>query len=1444
MPCFSFVLAALRRGVGRCLLLLAGLLAAAPLAVQAQTSSGSVGIGTTAPDVSAALDIVSSTKGALLPRVADATALATPATGLLVFQTGGTPGFYYNAGTPAAPDWQRLVTPVSGSFIQNGTTPQAGSNFNISGNGTVGGTLTATNAVVSTALTGNGASIGSAVGLGVRADGGLNIGQNTSGNNIYLGYLSGSRNTTGNNNLFGGYLSGNRNTTGSDNVFSGYQSGYFNTTGNYNVFTGSSSGFRNTDGRSNVFTGYQSGFVNTTGSYNVFTGYQSGLRNTDGSQNLFSGYQSGENNTSGNYNVFSGYMSGLFNTYGSFNVFSGSYSGFYNTGSFNVFSGYQSGYNTTGSQNLFAGHNSGQYNTAGSSNTALGYNSGPASGSGNLTNATALGANVTLTTSNTVVLGNGANVGIGTDAPGQKLEVAGGIKFTGTGSVLTFPDGTTQATAAASANLTGDITSTGAATSYNNVVPATKGGAGTVSGLLKADGAGQVSAAVAGTDYAAATGSAAYVQNTTTQQAGSNFNISGNGTVGGTLTAANVGIGTSSPNGQLANTSVNTLGILGATGQPAGGNGNSLNWAGSQAGYIGQFYNGGTTSQGNGVLVKIDGTDGGAIALDVSKGTQATAATPLLLVKASGNVGIGTSSPGSTLDVMGNAVLRNAQGSFAFHNYAPTPNGTILLGSFTGAGNNGPQLRFTGGGGNGPNDYLDLGQDGSGNFTLEMQDIPRLTVLGVPAGAATGYVGIGTSTPGQKLEVAGQVFSSSGGFRFPDNTVQTTAATTPPAITASNGLTRTANDLALGGTLTQNTTLTQNGNSLSLAGSPAAATISQPTSSGTLTISAGAGSDGQGQSFVLPAGATVTQVDVYGDGTGGTHTFTFYQGVPGGTVLGTQAVTYSPGQNLVSVVLTTPITVGAAGTYSFSTGSPNAFLVSYSNPYAGGTRFSGTTASASDDMKFTVYYTAPVSTLYASGSGQVGIGTSAPTQALQVAGQVFSSTGGFRFPDNTVQTTAASGTNFIQNTTTPQTASNFNVSGNGTVGGTLTATNLVVTSALTGSGGGNGSIGTVVGLGVRGDGGLNIGQNTSGNNIALGFGAGAVSTGVQNLFVGFAAGSGSTSGSSNVFSGYISGNGNRTGSYNTFEGANCGTGNTGGSYNAFFGASAGLNNTTGNNNTVVGAYSGPASGSGTLTNATALGANVTLTTDNTVVLGNGANVGIGTPAPAAGLHVLAGNNGVSSGTGVLISGPPTGTPNIELRGGSTAVTPYIDFAETNGVDYSTRLRSIGGVLNVEGNGSGGLLMRVNGNVQATNVTYTSDARFKQHVRPLTSALASVLALRGVRYEWNALGVRHGGAAGAPQVGLLAQEVEKIYPELVSTNADGYKAVNYAQLTPVLIEALKEQQAQIEVLKAEAAAAKSDAGRARADAARATATLDTFEARMRRLEAATGGQAQR
>lgn len=75
--------------------------------VNISNAQNNVGIGTPAPDASAALDITSNNKGALMPRMtaAQRMAIANPAKGLLVYQTTAPEGFYYNNGTPAAPGW-------------------------------------------------------------------------------------------------------------------------------------------------------------------------------------------------------------------------------------------------------------------------------------------------------------------------------------------------------------------------------------------------------------------------------------------------------------------------------------------------------------------------------------------------------------------------------------------------------------------------------------------------------------------------------------------------------------------------------------------------------------------------------------------------------------------------------------------------------------------------------------------------------------------------------------------------------------------------------------------------------------------------------------------------------------------------------------------------------------------------------------------------------------------------------------------------------------------------------------------------------------------------------------------------------------------------------------------------------------------------------------------
>ncbi|MDO7854743.1 glycine-rich protein [Hymenobacter sp. CA1UV-4] len=130
------------------------------------------------------------------------------------------------------------------------------------------------------ALVGDGANVGSSVGLGVRADGGLNLGQNN-GRNVFLGYGSGAATTSGIQNYFGGYNSGVANTSGNANVLVGYEAGYSNTTGTSNVALGYSSGLRMTTSRGNTFVGTSSGASTTTGSLNTAVGFSAGPTSGD-----------------------------------------------------------------------------------------------------------------------------------------------------------------------------------------------------------------------------------------------------------------------------------------------------------------------------------------------------------------------------------------------------------------------------------------------------------------------------------------------------------------------------------------------------------------------------------------------------------------------------------------------------------------------------------------------------------------------------------------------------------------------------------------------------------------------------------------------------------------------------------------------------------------------------------------------------------------------------------------------------------------------------------------------------------------------------------------------------------------------------------------------------------------------------------------------------------
>lgn len=106
----------------------------------------------------------------------------------------------------------------------------------------------------------------------------------------------------------------------------------------------------------------------------------------------------------------------------------------------------------------------------------------------------------------------------------------------------------------------------------------------------------------------------------------------------------------------------------------------------------------------------------------------------------------------------------------------------------------------------------------------------------------------------------------------------------------------------------------------------------------------------------------------------------------------------------------------------------------------------------------------------------------------------------------------------------------------------------------------------------------------------------------------------------------------------------------------------------------------------------------------------------------------------------------------------------------------------------------------------------------------------MLQLSGYTYYWRREEFKDKNFTAAKQIGFIAQEIEALYPELVFTDAKtGYKAVDYVKMTPVLLEALKELNAKLETLKAEAAGAKADASAATTATAGLLRRVEALEA---------------
>ncbi|MBI5471473.1 MAG: hypothetical protein HY961_03920 [Ignavibacteriae bacterium] len=277
------------------------LLCAAPLSLYAQgVSINSTGV---AADNSAMLDVSSTTKGLLVPRMlsSERTAIFQPATGLIVFQTDAPSGFYYNAGTSTSPTWVLLIAGATAGTPDN--VPNAIVQRNASG-GFAAGTITADSNIVLSSIT--------TATRGQIRQGSSPLVHSYGTDNFFAGPNAGNFTMTGpGGNTSVGKQALQSNTTGSENTATGTKALQFNSTGWRNTAIGLAALNVNSTGSNNTASGVGALWSNLTADNNSAYGYMALQYNQTGAGNTAVGANALRNYNAGNRNTAIGYLADI-----------------------------------------------------------------------------------------------------------------------------------------------------------------------------------------------------------------------------------------------------------------------------------------------------------------------------------------------------------------------------------------------------------------------------------------------------------------------------------------------------------------------------------------------------------------------------------------------------------------------------------------------------------------------------------------------------------------------------------------------------------------------------------------------------------------------------------------------------------------------------------------------------------------------------------------------------------------------------------------------------------------------------------------------------------------------------------------------------------------------------------------------------------------------------
>lgn len=316
--------------------------------------------------------------------------------------------------------------------------------------------------------------------------------------------------------------------------------------------------------------------------------------------------------------------------------------------------------------------------------------------------------------------------------------------------------------------------------------------------------------------------------------------------------------------------------------------------------------------------------------------------------------------------------------------------------------------------------------------------------------------------------------------------------------------------------------------------------------------------------------------------------------------------------------------------------------------------------------------------------------------------------------------------------------------------------------------------------------------------LSLGTGAGnpGVSTGNRNTALGEFSLASNTTGSDNTSAGAFACNANTNGDSNTAVGSFALVSNTTGDVNTAVGSGTMPANTTGSASTAVGVNalnSNTTGGSNTALGFQALFSNTTA--NNNTAVGAGA-LGLGTGTGNIGVGFQAGRNVTNGSNNIHIGNIAPGNESNTIRIGNTQTATFL--AGVNGVTIAS-----GNQVFIDSNGQLG--------------TITSSLRFKEDVADMGRASDGLMKLRPVTFHYKTDG------SHLLQYGLIAEEVAKVYPDLVQYDDQGKPfTVRYHLINVMLLNELQKEHGRTEALQAK---------------------LDQQEERLKKLEALLGGASQ-